>query len=69
MYLLIAVILGLIRVFGEKGQAFQAAAHFYVAGLIVAAYYDKKNRVHFGFLAVALTVLEVVCFFTLKGKS
>lgn len=55
-----AALLGLLRVFGVTGQAFQAIAHIFVAVLYTASYYDKSKRKQFLYIATALTILEVV---------
>lgn len=65
------LILGGLRVAGEKAQWFQAAAHMLVAGLFVAwwcagyswhSLYLQPWLNRYFWFGVALTVVEVVCF-------
>ena len=64
---LMALVLGGLRLVGVTHIAFQAAAHFFMGGLIVAWWKGRsENNVKnwqliavFGFL----TVLETLCFF------
>lgn len=60
----IAVALGGIRIFGIKSALFQAVAHLYVGGLF-AVYFKTWERFYL-YLALGLTLLEVVCFLLLK---
>lgn len=67
----LSAVLGGLRVFGVTASAYQAVAHCYVGGLFGAAlvgflqptgHRPAGRWLHLG-LAVALTVLETVCFF------
>ncbi len=58
--LVISAILGAFRLFGEKGELLQAAAHFWVAWLLSAWWYTSDRRPLY--VAVALSLLEVACF-------
>ena len=62
------LLLGVIRVAGEKGQVFQAIAHLTVGGLAVAWWFTggRPWRGLYFWLAVGLTVLEVACFVLLR---
>ena len=64
IWLIIAIVLGVLRIHGIKHEAFQAAAHLYVGGLL-GAYFSGKNK-EFLWIAIGLSVLEVVCFFLVK---
>lgn len=61
--LMIAVVLGFLRVVGHKSPAYQAIAHMYV-GAMFAHYKDRWSLI----LAIALTVLEAACFFMLRNQ-
>lgn len=59
-----AVLTGLLRAVGVKSIAYQAVAHCLVGGLFGGAIAGKApNRWVYLALAVALTAVEVVCFF------
>lgn len=67
---LAAIVLGLIRCLGVRHQAFQAAAHLYVGGMLgyVAAEWSRGGgRLELS-LAVGLSLLEVVCFLLGVGR-
>lgn len=64
-----SVIIGFIRVMGDKGQLFQAVAHLWVGILIGGAIGNKPNRPLLVTLAVALSVLEVACFLIFRGRG
>lgn len=64
--ILVSIALGLLRIFGATNQAFQATAHLFLGGVIIAATYDKTNRWTLAGVAIALSVVEVICFFALK---
>lgn len=53
--------IAVLRVTGETGQAFQAAAHLFVGGLIGAAFSGRLKRFPLG-LAIALSLVEVFAF-------
>jgi hypothetical protein len=55
-----AIVLGILRIAGEKGEAFQAVAHLFVGGLFVAWAYTKNAR----YISVfwALVIVEVIAF-------
>jgi hypothetical protein len=56
-----AVALGLLRAAGVKSVLFQANAHLFVGGLI-GAYAVGRDKLYL-WLAVALSVVETICFF------
>ncbi len=60
--LLLALLIGGLRVFGVTHVAYQAAAHLFVGGLFGAWLMDK-HRKWLLVLFVAMTVLETICFF------
>lgn len=60
----IAAILGIGRIAGIKGAAFQAAAHLFVGGLF-GAYFAGKKRHHL-ILGLGLSALELACFLWFK---
>ncbi len=62
--LLMAVALGALRVLGMKHIAFQAVAHLYVGGLLGAWWVGRDRWLLW--IAVGLSVVEVVCFFVLR---
>jgi hypothetical protein len=64
LWILIAVILGGLRIAGVKHLAFQAAAHLYLGWLIGVWWYGDKRLALW--LAIALSILEVACFFSVK---
>lgn len=71
IWFIIAAFLGCVRIAGVKHIAFQAAAHLYVGGLLGAyvvsrdsPFQDMKaSGRRFLWIAVALSVLETICFF------
>lgn len=72
--ILLALVLGGVRVAGVTHIAFQAAAHLYMGGLAVAWWKEKANWTEWRnlvvlFLFVGLTVLETVCFFLGVGRQ
>ncbi len=54
------------RASGIKTLLLQAAAHLFVGGLIVAAWFMRKETKYYLYLAIILTVAEVICFFLVK---
>jgi hypothetical protein len=65
-----AIVLGLIRCLGVRHQAFQAAAHLYVGGMLgyaAAEWRRGGGRLELS-LAVGLSLLEVVCFLLGVGR-
>lgn len=66
LVILFAVALGILRAVGVTHIAFQAVAHLFLGGVIVAACYAKLDRWKLIFVAAGLSVLEVICFFTLR---
>ena len=65
--ILIGVVLGLLRAFGHKSQAFQAIAHLYMGGLIAAWWILRVPL--YGWLVIILSLVEVVCFVAFKGRG
>lgn len=66
LILVASVFLSGFRIFGEKGEIFQAAAHLFVGGLI-GAWLVARRPIH-GWLVVVLSIVEVACFLLLKSK-
>lgn len=71
--IVVSVILGTIRVMGETSTLFQGVAHIFVGGLFGAWFQSINkgenwiyNQLLYGFLAISLTVLEVICFLVFK---
>jgi hypothetical protein len=70
--ILIAVALAALRIAGHKSEAFQAAAHLFVGGLLTAGWVADKSRFwpstwkFYTWLAIALSVVEVACFIWFK---
>jgi hypothetical protein len=60
----VSSLLGMLRLFGEKGQLLQAAAHFWVAWLFCKWWFTDDQRTLIA--GVLLTILEVACFFGLR---
>lgn len=65
---LIAVAVGLLRITGLKHIAFQAVAHLFLGSLLTTSYWKWKDKIgQFCFYtAIALSILEVACFFLVK---
>jgi len=66
----IALLLAGIRIAGHKSPSFQAVAHLFVGGCLGVwlaplgtSWLDWKSM--WLWLAIALSVIEVICFFTL----
>jgi hypothetical protein len=70
---LVAAALGSMRAAGHKSQAFQAAAHLYVGGLLGALIVVRSNQGLWDWLLVALvailSILEVICFLVFREKA
>jgi hypothetical protein len=70
--LLVAWILAVLRLHGEKGPIFQAAAHLVVGGFLFGAsmgWYHKVGQWRlYACLAVLLSVLELAAFLAGVGK-
>ncbi len=64
----VSILLVLARFHGIKTEAFQAAAHLWVGGLIVAWFMgtDKQARKIYGWLVIGLSVAEVTAFILTK---
>jgi hypothetical protein len=63
----VAALLAAGRVTGHKGEAFQAAAHLFVGGLVAAGTCRTGTpRRWFWGLAAALSVVEVVAFIVMR---
>jgi hypothetical protein len=67
--LIVAIVLGALRIGGHTSEAYQAVAHLFVGGLFAAGYVKYQytwtnggqiamNKI---WLGVALSVLEVAC--------
>ena len=54
----VSIILGVLRVVGEKGESFQAIAHLWVGGLFVAGIRHRPVL----WIAIALSLVELFCF-------
>jgi hypothetical protein len=65
--LLITLALGIARALGVKSEPFQAMAHVWVGWLIGRAYWEPSRMA--GWLAVILTVLEVIVFLTSPKRT
>ena len=59
LILITSIILGALRIGGEKGEIFQAVAHLRVGGLFVAGTLRSRSVL---WIAIALSVLELACF-------
>jgi hypothetical protein len=60
----VSVAMAVARAMGEKAQWFQAAAHLWVGGLVVAAFASSgRSRWTCAFAVIGLTIVEVYCFF------
>ena len=59
LILITSIILGALRIGGEKGEIFQAVAHLWVGGLFVAGTLRSRSVL---WIAIALSVLELACF-------
>lgn len=57
--IIIALVLGSLRIYGVKHEAFQAVAHLYVGGLFGAWLVTKEK--FYLWIFIILTVLETVC--------
>ena len=57
---LLSLLLGALRIAGVKSLAFQGIAHVFVGGLFGAYAGGRVRRALW--LAIALTVLETICF-------
>lgn len=57
--IVVAFLLGFLRVYGVKNQSFQAFAHIYVGGLLVYARHGSEIALY---QLIALTVVETFCF-------
>lgn len=64
---LIAIVLGIVRLAGVKNQSFQAIAHLYV-GYLVGVYCVTYYYVYL-LLVIGLSVLEVCAFLYFKRRS
>lgn len=71
---IIAIVLGTLRIIGVKHIAFQAIAHLYVGGLFTAGYCNwssaytesrKASRLYL-FLGIFLSILELTCFIIMR---
>lgn len=56
----ISFVLAVLRIFGLKHEAFQAAAHLWVGGLCGGWLISRDRRT--AELVVVLSVIEVLCF-------
>jgi phosphotransferase system glucose/maltose/N-acetylglucosamine-specific IIC component len=76
----IAAAFATMRAAGYKSEAFQAAAHLFVGGLIAAAFVQffaiETESQYYRFwtparqnitIAVVLSIIELACFFLIKG--
>lgn len=61
LVILVALALGILRIAGVLNPSFQAVAHLFLGGVVVAAYYDKLNRWSLSRVAIVLSVVEVLC--------
>jgi 1,4-dihydroxy-2-naphthoate octaprenyltransferase len=69
LIVLIAVVLGGLRIVGVKHEAFQAVAHLYVGflfGVGAATYVEGNTDRGCLWLAIGLSVLELVCFLVFR---
>jgi Na+/proline symporter len=81
-FYIIAFVLAALRIAGHRSEAYQAAAHLFVGGLIAAAFVQirlsqrinearlasevNKSARRNFWLAVALSVVEVACFIAFR---
>ncbi len=66
LILITSIILGALRIGGEKGEFFQAVAHIWVGGLFVLGTLRSRSVL---WIAIALSVLELACFLVqFRGK-
>lgn len=61
--ILLAIVIGSLRVAGVKSELFQAIAHLYVGGLLGC--YAGTSHEFWLYLAWILSLLELVCFLVL----
>jgi 4-hydroxybenzoate polyprenyltransferase len=61
-FALASLTVGALRVLGAHRQAFQAVSHLWVGFLIGGAVYSAAGRRSFVWQAVALSVVETLCF-------
>ena len=59
----LSLLLAALRVYGVTHQSFQAAAHLFVGGLIVRAWYERKTTAGYWsvVLSVGLSAVELAC--------
>lgn len=57
--LIVSIILGALRVGGQRGEIFQAVAHLWVGGLFVVGVLRSRSVLG---IAIALSLLELACF-------
>ena len=60
LVLVVSAVLGLLRLFGEKGEFFQAVAHLWVAWLFCKWWFTNDRKTLCA--GIVLTILEVACF-------
>lgn len=65
-HVLVAIGIGLPRPLGHKSQAYQAIAHLYVGGAIVAAFLEW-SPFWLG-IVLSLSILEIACFIYFKNQ-
>lgn len=72
-WIFISIILGGLRLSGDKGKIFKAIAHVVVGGFFGAYLVNYHNvgffRSFYGPLAVALSILEIVAFVISKKRE
>ena len=59
LILIMSIILGALRIGGERGEIFQAVAHLWVGGLFVGGVLRSLSYL---WIAIALSLLELACF-------
>lgn len=64
MIYLIAVVLGMLRIMGEKAAWYQAVSHLFVGGLF-GSWWQSGNKIPL-IVAISLSILELVCFLVFK---
>lgn len=76
LLLAVSVAIAAMRVSGHKSEAFQAVAHLFVGGLLGAWLVGRlcrnvvthSDRLLWAGLALALSVVEVVCFVAFQSR-
>ncbi len=65
--IIITIVLGVLRIAGNKTNLFKSLAHVFVGGLLGAWF--AGGETYIGYLGWGLTILEVICFALFKIKN